>query len=113
MHEHLERDHLTVPWQSVEYQAASPLHAEFGVLGIGVEKAEHGTSQRLLHIVVEDDVVSVCLLHFLVEIAAAGPVPVVIDEDCMLDGGLLRGGNHAQKRICGFGVGEDGFVVLF
>lgn len=111
MHERLQRDRLPIPWRSVEDQAAFPRHSKFAVLGLRVEEAKHRTRQRLLHFVIEYDIVPVRLLHFVIEAVAAVPVAVV-DENGVLDSRLPRGRNRAQERVCCFGVGEDSFVVL-
>ena len=111
VHERLQRDRFAITRRSVEDQAAFPRHAELAILGLRVKEAEHSTCQRLLHLVVQDDVVPLRLLDLVVETPAAAPV-AVIHQNRVLDCGLLGLSDGAEKRVRGFGVREDRFAIL-
>jgi hypothetical protein len=104
VHERLQRDRLPLPRWPMEDQAEFPRHAD------RVE-AEHSTYQHLLHLVVQDDVVPVRLLHPVVETSAAAPEAAIIHQNCVLDGRVVGLSDGAEKRARGFGVREDRFVI--
>lgn len=75
----------------MEDQAEFPRHAD------RVE-AEHSTYQRLLRLVVQDDVVPVRLLHLVVETPAAAPEAAILHQNHVLDGGVAGFSDGAEKR---------------
>jgi hypothetical protein len=74
VHERLQRDRFASTRRSMEDPAEFPRHTDQA-------KAEHSTCQRLLHLVVQDDVVPVRLLHLVVETPAAAPEAALIHQN--------------------------------
>jgi len=80
MHERLDRDGLSIAHRAMENYASLPRHAKFVIDIFAVEEFPHELHQFCLHLGIQDYVLPVGFLYFVIQLAVRCPV-IIVDID--------------------------------